>query len=203
MPLDTLENVKLLLAVTTSDDDDLLEAFCRAADEFIPKYCGRSFEGGTFTETHPGGSRLLFLRNYPIEAVPAVKVDASRAFGDGTTRDPSRYVVHAERGVIESLDGPFLGSRGTRPEDFPATVEVEYDTPTDAVPPAVCKAYAELVGQWYREAKTRAAVDQHNMLAWTDEANEQTTTYPWGQSGGFQIPDSVLDLLRPYRVPTV
>src|SRR3954453_1093302 len=105
MPIDTLANVKLILGVTGTADDTLLDALRAAADEFIPRYCGRGFCGGAFTEYHAGGRRALFLTNYPVGAGPAGGVAPLRLFGTETTLDPTRYYVHSDRGVIECLDG--------------------------------------------------------------------------------------------------
>src|SRR5205814_2315688 len=143
MSLDTLANVKQALAVTGTTDDALLTQLQAAADAFIDAHCGRAFTGGTFTEYHPGGSRQIFLRNYPVAAVTSVKVDPAGTFGPETVRDPATYVVHTDRGVIVGKDGSFVPTRpGFRvaPDDFPRAVQVVYTTATGAVPAAVCQA---------------------------------------------------------------
>lgn len=194
MSLDTLANVKLAVGVSGSDDDDLLEHLMLAADDFVERQCGRNFAGGDFTEFHSGGTRLIFLANFPVEDVASVKVDSTRTFGAETVLDPSKYVVHPDRGVIVSLYGPFL-----RPGDQPATVKVEYSTPTGSVPATVARAYAELIGFWFRQAKTAAALGQVNTLSVVE--GDVQTNYPAGQAAGFPIPPGVLQLLSRYRVP--
>lgn len=195
MALDTLANVKLHLGITTSADDALLTQLQAAADAFIEEHCSRTFTGGSFTEDHPGGARAVFLRNFPVSAVTSVKVDTNRVFGAETTLDASDYILHAERGVIESVEGPFV------PFAAPASVRVAYTTPSSQVPAAVTRAYAELIGHWYREAKTAVATGQQNLLQQT--SGTTVTEYPWGQSGGFRLPTGVLQLLEPYRVPNL
>jgi uncharacterized phiE125 gp8 family phage protein len=192
MALLALSDLKLHLGVTGSADDDLLDQLQAAADEFVAVHCGREFEGGTFTEPFAGGSRLLLLRNFPVTAVTAVKVDPARAFGAGTERAADTFVVHADRGVVENLAGPFVpgAARGA----FPNTVQVVYTTATGAVPAAVARASADLVGHWYRQTKTHASAGQLNVMEATDG-----TRYPWGQSGGFSTPAGVLEALAPYR----
>jgi hypothetical protein len=202
MPLDTLANVKTALAVTGTADDPLLTQLQGVADSFIETHCGRSFLGGTFTEYHPGGSRVLFLTNYPAAAVTEIRVDPDRGFGPDTVLAADRYVLHPARGVVENLDGsfvPMLFEWATRDGDFPNAVRVTYTTPTAAVPAAVCCAYAELIGHWFRQAKTRAAAGQLNVIE-VPSADGQTV-YPWGQSMGYHIPAGVKDLLAPFRVP--
>lgn len=206
MPLDTLANVKQMLGVTTSDDDDLLTALSHSAECFIAQHCGRDFCGGAFTETHSGGSRFLFVANYPIATVTSVKVDTARQFGVETVLDASAYVIHAKRGVIESVHGSFVpgcSGRTVRADDFPGTVQVAYTITTDDVPPAVCRAFAELVGHWYRQTKTSVSLDQVNMLIDSDTGTGLEKTYPWGQAGGFSIPAGVVELLRTYRGPSL
>ena len=199
MPLDTLDNVKSQLGVTTTADDTLLGQLQAAADAFIAAFCGRDFAGGAFTEDHPGGVRAVFLRNYPMAAVDAVRVDPARQFDPATTLDPTTYLVHADRGVVESLGGPFVPSRPgwpVRPFDFPGAVRVTYSTPTGQVPGAVLRAYAELVGHWYRQVKTHVSTGHLNLTFQADG-----TGYPWGQATGYRVPEGILQLLRPYRVP--
>src|SRR5688572_1680191 len=111
MPLDTLANVKTSLLISGSADDALLNRLLDAADSFVAEWTGRNFAGGTFTEAHPAGRSLVFLRNYPVSSVTSVKVDAARQFGSETVRAADTFVLHADRGVIESLSGPFLPPR--------------------------------------------------------------------------------------------
>jgi hypothetical protein len=202
MSLDTLTNVKNALDITGTDDDELLGQLQQAADDFIDAYCGRDFTGGTFTEYHPGGGRVVFLRNYPVLAVLSLKVDPAGEFGPETLRQPASYVVHPDRGVIVSKEGSFVPARpGFRvaADDFPQAVQIIYSTATDAVPAAVSRAYVELIGHWYRQAKTHADLGHRNLLQQTDGTT--VTQYPWGQSGGFRLPPGVRELLAPYRVP--
>jgi uncharacterized phiE125 gp8 family phage protein len=198
MPIDTLANVKLNLNISRGDDDALIDALRTAADSFIETYCDRSFTGGSFSEDHPGGSKLVFLRNYPLATVASVNVDANRSFTDATLLDPSRYVVHAERGVVEALDGPFLSDRASA-NAFPNSVRVAYSTPADEVPAALKRAYAELVGHWYRQERTHTLTEDRNYLQKTD--GTEVTQHPWQQSGGYKLPPGVKLILDLYRLP--
>mgnify|MGYP001806516871 CR=1 FL=1 len=200
MPIDTLANVKQALAVSVSTDDALLGQLQSAADSFIETFCGRAFAGGTFTEYHPGGAKVLFLNNYPVSGVTEVRVDASREFDPDTAIPADRYVLHPARGVVESDDGPFVPSLpgwDVPADAFPNAVRVEYTTATNQIPAAVQRAYAELIGHWYRQAKTAAATGQVNVI------ESAGTVYPWGQAVGFKIPPGVKELLHPFRGPTV
>lgn len=195
MAIDTLANVKTHLGIAGSTDDALLAELQAAADDFITRHCGRSFDGGSFTEDLPGGSRVLVLTNYPIDAVTSVSVDPARAFGPETVVPSDEYFVRPDDGTVETLGAPF-GRAGA-----PGAVRVVYTTPTDSVPASVTRAYAELVGHWYRQAKTQTATGQLNVLQQTDGTT--VTEYPWGQSGGFRVPNGVLSLLAVFRMPNL
>jgi len=69
MSLDTLANVKARLGVTTSADDTLLGLLQNSADKWVSNYCGRDFGGGTYTESHPGGSEFVHLKNFPVQSI--------------------------------------------------------------------------------------------------------------------------------------
>jgi Phage gp6-like head-tail connector protein len=208
MALDTLANVKSRLGITTSADDTLIGLLQDSADKAVANYCNRDFEGGSFTEEHPGGSEFVHVRNFPVDTVTSVKVDASRQFGAETVVPAADYVVHLERGVIQSVAGPFLPrdkpglvnaevrtwSRG------PRVVQVVYATATSAVPNDVKEAYARLVGHWYRKVKTEAAANFQNV----QQQKYGDTFVIFGGSGSTGgLPDEVMELLAPYRVPLV
>ena len=197
--IDTLANVKTSLLISGSTDDDLLNRLLDAADAFIADWTGRDFAGGTFTETHPAGRSLVFLRNYPVTSVTSLKVDAARQFGSETARDADSFVVHADRGVIESVCGPFLPPRDGRRDDWPGALQVVYDTATDAVPAAVKQAFCELIGHWYRFAKTAADQNYQMLVSRIDSSGQKD--WPWSLAVGEPLPLIVLQLLQPYRVP--
>ena len=201
MSLDTLANVKSLLTVTVSTDDTMLTQLMGAADSLIAEHTGRDFEGGSYTETHPAGGSTLFLSNYPVASVTSLRVDPDRVFGSDTERDPTTYVVHADRGVIESLDGPFLQPYRQGANDWPESVQIEYTTATDSVPSAIKQAYSDLIGHWYRLAKTSADA---NFLMLTESSDGTTTkSYSWSLTRGLTIPPGVTELLAKFRVPTI
>lgn len=195
MATDTLANVKTQLGVTGTTDDALLTKLQAAADDFIARHCGRAFDGGSYTEDLDGGSRMLVLTNYPIQAVTSVNVDPARTFAPATVIPSTEYFVRPDDGTVESLGSAF------GPAGEPGVVRVAYTTATGGVPELVCRAYAELIGHWYRQVKTQVASGQLNVLQQTNGTT--VTEYPWGQSGGFRIPQGVISLLAPFRVPNL
>ena len=201
MALDTLANAKSSLLISGSTDDTMLAQLLDAAESFIQQYTGRAFAGGTFTETHPAGGPMLFLKNYPIATVTSLRVDAERAFGSTTERDAASYVIHTERGVIESPTGPFLQPYRKGSDDWPESVKVVYTTATGSVPAAVKQAFADLVGHWYRLAKTHMDASFLSLTELTSAGN--TKGYSWSLSRGLTIPPGVLELLDGFRVPAI
>ncbi len=201
MPLDTLANVKTALGVTGTGDDTLLTQLQADADSFVETFCGRTFAAGPFTEYHPGGARVVFLTNYPVAAVSSVRVDPNRDFAAETEVPADDYVVHTSRGVVECRHGPFVPmvfEWAVRTDQFPEAVRVTY-TAAGVVPGAVCRAYTELIGHWFRQAKTHAATGQLNTAEVPGTGG--STVYPWGQSYGYPIPPGVKEVLAPFRVP--
>ena len=110
--LDTLANVKTSLLISGTTDDAVLTRLMDAADDFIADFTGRDFTGGTFTETHAAGHDRGVPAQLPgrCRRQPQGRCSA-RQFGPETVRDADSFIVHAERGVIESVDGPFLKPR--------------------------------------------------------------------------------------------
>jgi len=210
MSLDTLANVKTRLGIAVSTDDALLGLLQDSADAWIANYTGQNFLGGSFTEYFPGNSEFLQLANYPIVAITNVNVDPQQVFNSSTIIDPTTYVVHLERGVIQSIVGPFVA----RPRRFPLVnadvdswtrspraVQVTYSTATGAVPNDVKAAYATLVGAWYREVKTEVATSFQNVDQ--QRVGDVSTVYRRDDKVLPTVPPEVIRLLVPYRTPVV
>lgn len=199
--VDTLANVKAALLITVDTDDTLLARLMNGADAFIAQHTGRNFDGGTFTELHPAGRGVLFLRNFPVTSVTSVKVDPARQFGSDTVRAADTYVLHADRGLIESLTGPFLTPRSGVRDDWPAAAQVVYATATASVPAPVKEAFTQLISHWFRQAKTFAEQEYQMLIQRTEDADAKG--WSWSLTNGLKLPPGVLQLLQPYRVPVV
>lgn len=197
----TLTDTKAALLITGTADDALLTRLLAGADGFVAAHTGRDFAGGTFTEVFAAGGERLAVRNFPVASVTSVKVDPARQFGPDTLRAPDSYVVHADRGVIESLTGPFLAPRGGRRDDWPGAAQVVYATATGAAPAAVQEAFNQLVGHWYRQAKTFEEQEYQMLLERADGTDAKA--WSWSLAKGLKLPPGVLELLQPYRVPPV
>jgi hypothetical protein len=210
MSIDTLSNVKTRLGITSSADDTLLNVLRDSADDWISNHCDRDFGGGTYTEYHPGGSEFIHLKNYPVQSVTSVKVDPGYGFGSDTLWPATSYVVHLERGVVQSLVGPFppaeqrtslVNQQVASWPRGPRIVQVVYVVATAAVADDILEAYAQLVGHWYRRVKTQAGTNWQNVAQ--QKMGDAWTIYAGGQVSGLPVPPDVDRLLEPYRVPNV
>jgi len=210
MSLDTLANVKTRLGVATSADDSLLSLLMDSVDTWIASYCGSNFAGGNFTEYLPGNTEFLQLANFPVTSVTSVKVDPAQGFAPDTVVDATSYVVHSERGVIQSKVGPFVARRrspGLVNADreawtrSPRAVQVVYVTATGAVPNDVKQAYAQLVGHWYGQVKTQTAANFQNLDQ--QKLGDVTVTYRLDEITRGPIPHDVVRILDLYRTPPI
>lgn len=201
MPLDTLANAKVALLVSGSGDDTLLTQLMSAADSYIQEYTGRNFAGGSFTEYHSAGGAMIFLKNYPVATITSLRIDPARQFGASTERDTATYAIHSNRGVLESVDGPFLPPYRKGSDDWPESAKVVYTTATDSVPAAVKQAFADLVGHWYKQTKTSA--DANFLMLTEKTSGTDTKGYSWSLTRGLTIPPGVVELLEPFRVPSL
>ena len=190
MALLTADDLTAAVAAPTGDAA-MVARLAAAADRAVRQFLGRDFTAGPFTESHPGGGRVLVLAHFPVAAVTSLRVDAARDFptsqraaddelprppGPRRDRKPGRPVRAGGAG------GGAGGLHGRR----------------DGAPDTVKQATLLLGEHWYREAKTHAATGQQNVGTAADG-----TVYPWGQSGGYRLPPAVLQLLRLERVPAI
>ena len=195
MSLDTLANVKSRQGITTSADDALLDLLLDSADAFIAGYCGRDFEGGTFTEYHAGAVNVVRLRNYPVASVTSVKADRLNVFGSTTLVPATDYIVDPDRGMIYHRVGPFVVG-----DPAPRAVQVVY-VASAAVLGDVKEAYAVLVGHWYRHVKTQIASQHENITV--QKFGSTTAIFAKDQIAGLPLPPDVIRLLSPYRDPVL
>jgi hypothetical protein len=210
MSLDTLANVKARLGIATNADDALLGLLQNSADRWVANYTGRDFGGGTYTEYHPGGSEFVHLKNFPVQSVASINVDPGHVFAAGTVLAATAYTVHLERGVIQSLVGPFaphVDRQGLVNRHVynwtkgPRVIQVVYTVAAAAVDDDILEAYAQLVGHWYRRIKTQSGVGFVNLTS--QKVGEFQSTYHVEQIAGLPIPPDVKTLLDSYRVPSL
>jgi hypothetical protein len=210
MSFDTLANIKTRLGISTTMDDAVLTLLQNSSERWISNYCGRDFGGGTYTEYHPGGTEFLHLRNFPVQSVTSVNVDPGYVFGAGTIVSATAYVVHLERGVVQSLVGPFAphvdrqGLVNRHVHNWtqgPRVVQVVYTVAAGPIADDILEANAQLIGHWYRRCKTQSGLGFVNVS--TQKVGEFQSSYRPQQVAGLPVPPDVYALLAPYRVPSV
>ena len=72
----TRDNVKTLLKITATTEDDLIDLWIAQATSAIAKYCNRVFIEETVSEVlrYPAGRKLILAR-YPVTAMTSVTID--------------------------------------------------------------------------------------------------------------------------------
>lgn len=91
----------LKLGSPTEDEETVLAAICDQISEAVEDYCGRMFELSTFTEDHDGsGTRILMLRQYPIDDIATVKRTKADAANTVVTVVSAEYTINDESGIL-------------------------------------------------------------------------------------------------------
>src|SRR5262249_39970320 len=131
-------------------------------------------------------------------------------FAAGTILSTTSYVVHLDRGVIQSLVGPFaphLDRQGLVNRHVynwtkgPRVLQVIYTVVVGPVADDILEAYAQLIGHWYRRVKTQSGTGFVNLG--TQKLGELQTSYNASQIAGLPLPPDIELLLAAYRVPSV
>ena len=186
----TLAEAKTYLGVSASDSDAVITSLLTAAQEAMEAHCCRNLEETSVTEDLDGeGSQRLRTRE-PFQALTALYLDSTRAFGAGTQIGNSNF--HLARGrdgtakVIEYLDSYF--------DDGQKNVRVVYQAGyTAATMPgnialALKKQVGVLYSNWQRAKQAKDILSSETVDGWT-----QT----WIDKQG--LDDEVKELLTPYE----
>lgn len=68
--LASLDDLKVMVNVTTTSSDAALQLFLAASDAAVKTYCGRAFEKATYTEyPDPATGRELLLKQWPVRQI--------------------------------------------------------------------------------------------------------------------------------------
>lgn len=99
---DLITTAELTAAVPSLATRSDLAALVSAASQAVERYCGRTFERATLTETHDGRNRSrLWLRRRPIVSVASVTINGTAL--DNTTSDA--WVFHPATGELRRGNG--------------------------------------------------------------------------------------------------
>ncbi len=115
--LTTKTKVKLLLGITASTNDDLIDMLILNTTRFIEGYCGgRQFLNQNYVEVYDSapnrgtkGGSVLFLNQFPITAVTYLKYRA------GTVDNPN-WVTYNTNSYLNYLKEGFIRFYGVLPE---------------------------------------------------------------------------------------
>ena len=105
------------------------------------------------------------------------------------------------RGARDGGDGPDVRDRRGACVDLVRVHAEAIGLATGAVPAPVSEAFSQLVGHWYRQAKTFAEQEYQMLLERT--SGTAGKVWSWSLASGLKLPPGVMELLAPYRVPVV
>lgn len=180
MALLTLDEAKAQLDLTTSTDDVELEAYIAALTAAIERHVG-PVETRQFAETIEGRSSSLCLSRIPAVALVSVEP----AVDEGDALDLSALVLDGATGIVRYRGGSFAGTL------WRAT----YTAGRGEVPPTINLAARILLQHLWR---TQYGASRG--LGGVGGGEDYSVTEPvpgWG----YAIPNRVLQLLEPFKVP--
>jgi len=127
--LTTLANVKLMLGITDSSKDSLLELLINSCTDWIESYCGRRFKAPSSAVVELidcGYQSILILRDYPITTFTKLEERISQT--DFEIIDSDDYLVDTANGrIILSFEtqagvgqyrAEYIGGFSTIPNDL-------------------------------------------------------------------------------------
>ena len=159
MTLCAVSDVQGYLGTSDSALVPILTTLVANASAFIERYCGRTFEQGTYTETRNGnGAEAIYLRQGPIVSVQSVSVDgiaipaAPDAISYGYVFDDRRVYLRGYARVSPSTPGTLIGSVGSFRRGI-QNVVIAYTAGYAVIPPDLNQACVELVADKYAKRK--------------------------------------------------
>ncbi|MBZ6250388.1 phage gp6-like head-tail connector protein [Streptomyces olivaceus] len=180
MALLTLAEAKAQLNITSDTDDIELTAYIEAVGPVVERFVG-PVEPREVAETQDvarDGARLLVLRTLPVMELTSV----TPLLAGATGYDVDRLLLDGDTGVVRRADGGWL--RGP--------LRVTYQAGRATVPATINLAARILVQHLWR---TQNAGRGPVIAGGDDMAAEPVPGF------GYAVPNRVLQLLEPYRLP--
>jgi hypothetical protein len=153
MALATVDDLKKLLAVQHSDDDEMLSRIVDSASEFFESQCGRTILAADYTDIQDGhGGNAIAPVEYPVISVTSLTVNGE------VVPESTAYGVEGWflRGDVVRLRGSTY-----RFCEGDGNIELVYRAGFETVPPDVVQAVLELGALMYRE-KDRVGQQSRN-----------------------------------------
>jgi hypothetical protein len=171
----TLKKVKSFLKITTTANDELLNSLIVQYSTLIESYCKRKFSKAEYTETYDGtGSPRLFLKQYPIGSVSSLSVDE-------ITCDSADYVIYADEGIIELVDGSLF----TKDK---LNVAITYEAGYEEIPPDIELCCQKLVALAFKET------DSDRIGIASQSFGDQSTSFVTSE-----FPEDIKKILNSYK----
>ena len=159
MSLCALADVQGYIGNTDAALVPILTTLVANASAFIERYCGRTFELGTYTETRNGnGATAMYMRQGPLVSVQGVTVDgvaipaAPDAISYGFVFDEHKVYVRGYARVSPSAPGTMIGSVGSFRRGI-QNVVIAYTAGYASIPLDLNQACVELVADKYAKRK--------------------------------------------------
>ncbi|MEU0991935.1 head-tail connector protein [Streptomyces sp. NPDC005953] len=179
MALLTLAEAKLQLDIETTAQDTELQAYVDALTDVVERYTGPVITREV-TDTVEGNGTTLCLTRTPAVAL----VSVTPALPAGSALDLGTVLLHGRTGIVRCRSGGTFG-RGLW--------DVVYTVGRGAtVPPTINLAARILLQHLWRT--------QHGAARGGGGADDYAVTEPI-VGFGYAVPNRVLELLEPYRLP--
>jgi uncharacterized phiE125 gp8 family phage protein len=177
---------RVVLKISGSGEDTILEDLINRASAFANKFTGRQLLEAAITEYYDGdGTDELALNNYPVSAVTSVHDDVLRVFGSTTEIVAGDRILDGAAGIIKLWNSAFSFIKGKR------NVRVVYTAgyPSASIPHDLKEAVLMIVQHHYK----RVYQDQRIGLA-SETISDHTIQYSEDA-----IPKKAADTLARYR----
>lgn len=140
--LDTLENVKTRLGVTTSSDDTFLTGQIALISDVIEAYCRRKFASTSwvqkFYREDLNNYKFLDLFHFPLISLESLSIDEVEL-------EEEQLRIHKPTGQVKRVDGGRL---------YGEEIIVEYTAGYAAIPTPILAVLDALVGERYNKKKS-------------------------------------------------
>jgi len=124
----TIDRVKALLDISSTNYDAVLTTMVAAASRRIESYIDRPLEQTARTQEYPIKPRqdVIFLRAYPVTAISSIKLALDWDFASATDFDAKDWTYDAETGMIHLSFFPILNYNGNNQAPAPNVIQVAY-----------------------------------------------------------------------------
>ncbi len=195
--------VKTFLGITSSTDNDLIDALLARTTKMMQRYTGRVLLEATYTDQAYEGDGInneLLLKEYPVSVVSSIK-----EMYDIYNRQTITLVEHlnyevlelseAENpGIIRRIDGPW--TKGIQ------NFQITYTAGYSVVPVDLVQAQIDWVSYFYQNRDSRIGISSYRLGAFAVAYKDNTLKDQAGNSMGPVLPpDDVRMVLDFYRDP--